>query len=69
MKRPLIQILQIRNALALAGTSQAKIARKLGIGHSTVSGVILGSEISARVVKAINKAVGRDIFAEVEPER
>ena len=63
--RTLEQVLQIQNALALAGKNQADIARKLGISEAAVSLVVRGKSASGPVCSAINEAVGRDIFAEI----
>lgn len=60
--RELINILYIQNAIKLAGTSQAKIARKAGRSRAMVSMVIQGKIKSAPMEKAINEAVGRNVF-------
>ena len=64
--RTLEQVWKIKTALAIAGTSQADIARKLGISEASVSLVVFDRSTSARVEAAINEAVGRDIFTEIE---
>lgn len=71
--RPLKQVLQIQNALVLAGTSQADIARALGKSQGLVSRVVRDSldksnvqpspETVTAIKEAINSAVGQNIFA------
>lgn len=76
--RPLEQVQLIQNAMALAGTSQAEIARGLGKSQGLVSlvvrdnleknGVQPSPETVAAIKEAINTAVGRDVFAEADSQ-
>lgn len=51
----------ITASLRKAGTSQAKVARKLGITKTTVSQVVRGAGESRRVKQAISRATGMPI--------
>lgn len=48
----------ITATLRKAGSSQAKVARKLGITRTTVSQVVRGTGKSRRVQQAISRASG-----------
>lgn len=61
--RTLEQVFDIKAALAIAGTSQAEIARSNGWSDALVSAVVRGKAVSAPVQNAINEAVGRDVFS------
>lgn len=71
--RPLQQVQKIKNALELAGYTQAAIAEKTGKSTAMVSRVVRdnysdsGIQPSPKTVAlieaAINETVGRDVFA------
>lgn len=53
---------QIRAALILRGITAASIARRLKVSRAAVSAEISGRRTSARIRKAITKAVGAQVF-------
>lgn len=60
------EILTIQNSIKLAGTSQAKIARKSHRSEVTVCLVIQGKITSGPMENAINEAVGKNVFTREE---
>jgi len=61
--RPIKQILEIQNAIKLNGLTQAAIAERADVTATMVSKVVNGHAVSAKIERAINDAVGRDVFA------
>lgn len=51
----------IRIELMRAGTSQAELARDLGVHHTTVFRVIEGTTVSHRIRAAIAEAIRMDV--------
>jgi DNA transposition AAA+ family ATPase len=54
--------IEIRKAILMAGTTQAALARHLGVGATTVNRVISGKGRCAAVEAEIEKLLGRKIF-------
>ncbi|MCA0175192.1 MAG: helix-turn-helix domain-containing protein [Proteobacteria bacterium] len=52
---------QIKAAIRMAGTTQARIADDLGVSHMAVSHVIHSRSESARVKHAIAATIGRSV--------
>lgn len=52
---------QIRDALEANGSSQAAIARKVGVSEMMVSYVVRQKKISQKIMKAIAAEIKRDV--------